>query len=71
MTQVKDSALSIVKKTQTSVILEINSEKEYEIIKLSNTEADKLSENQKNKILIYSNLKREKLSLYKNYLEEL
>ena len=60
-----------MKKTQTPVTLEINSEKEYEIVKLSNTEEDKLSENWENKMLIYFNSIREKLSLYKKYSEEL
>ena len=63
--------LVIVKKTQTSVTLEINSEKEYEIIKLSDTNEDRLFKNQKNKMLIYSNLTEEKSSLYKKYFEKL
>ena len=69
-TQVWDSALLIVEKAQVSVTLEINSEKEYEIVELSNTEEDKLFKNQKNKMLIHSNSTREKLSLYKKYSEE-
>ena len=55
-TQVKDSVLTIVKKTQTSVTLEINSKKEYEIVKSSDIKDDKLSEDQKNKMSIYFNL---------------
>ena len=69
--QVNNSELSIVEKTQASVTSEINSEKEYEIVKILETEEDKLSEDQKNKILIHLNLKEEKSSLYKKYLEKL
>ena len=50
MTQIKNSVLSIVEKTQISIILEINSEKKYEIVKLSDINKDKLSEDQKNKM---------------------
>ena len=60
-----------MKRTQVSVISDINSEKKYEIVKLSDTEEDKLSVNQKNRMLIHSDSKREKLSLYKKYSEEL
>ena len=60
-----------MKKTWVSVISEINSEKKYKIVKLSNTEEDELSEEQKNRMLIYSDSKGEKLSLYKKYSEEL
>ena len=67
----RNSASLIVKKTQTPVTSEINSEKEYKIVKLLDTEKEKLSENQKNKMIICFNLKRQKSSLYKKYLEEL
>ena len=51
--------------------MSINSKKEYKVVKLLDIEKDKLSENQKNKMLIHFNLIREKLSLYKKYLEKL
>ena len=57
--------------TKAPVTLEINSEKEYKIVKLSDTNKEELSKNQKNKLLICFNLKEEKLSLYKKYLEKL
>ena len=60
-----------MKRSQVSITSEINSEKEYKIVKSSNINKDKLSENQKNKMLICSNLEREKLSLHKKYSEEL
>ena len=60
-----------MKKTQVSVTSEINSKEKYKIVKLLDTEKDKLSQNQKNKMLIYSDSERRKLSLYKKYLEEL
>ena len=63
--------LLTVKKTWVSVTSEINSEKEYEIIKLSDTEEDKLSKDQKNKMSIYSDSEGEKSSLYKKYSEKL
>ena len=68
---IKDSVLFTVKKTQTFVTSKIDSEKKYKIVKLSDIKKDKLSEDQKNIMLIYSNLKREKLSLYKKYLKKL
>ena len=37
----------------------------------SDTKEDKLSKNQKNKMLIHSDSEREKPSLYKKYSEEL
>ena len=61
----------MMKKSQASVTSEIDSEKEYEIVKLSGTKENKLSEDQKNKMSICSDSKREKSSLYKKYLEEL
>ena len=60
-----------MKKTQVSIISEINSEKKYKIVKLSDTKEDKLSEDQKNRMSIHSDSKKEKSSLYKKYLEEL
>ena len=45
MTQIRDSISLAVKRSQVSVTLKINSEKEYEIVKLSNINKDKLSEN--------------------------
>ena len=66
----RDSELSIIEKTQASVTLEINSEKEYKIVKSSDINKE-LSENQKNKMSIYSDLQREKSSLYKKYLKKL
>ena len=63
--------LVIVEKTYTSVVSEIDNEKEYEIVKLSDTNKDKSSKNQKNKISICSDSIERKLSLYKKYLKEL
>ena len=71
MIQTKDSMLTIVEKTHISVTSEINNEKEYEIVKLSNTDKSELSKNQKNKMSICSDSVREKSSLYKKYSEEL
>ena len=56
--------------TYVSVISEIYSEKEYEIVNSLDTEEDKLSKNQKNKMSIYSDSNKEKSSLCKKYLEE-
>ena len=44
-TQIKNLILSRVEKSQVSVTSEIDSEKEYKIVKLSDMEEDKLSEN--------------------------
>ena len=49
----------------------MNSEKKYKIVKLLDTKEDELSENQKNKILIYSDSKGEKSSLYVKYSKKL
>ena len=40
-------------------------------MKSSDTEEDKLSKNQKDKMSVYSNLLREKTPLYKRYSEKL
>ena len=44
-THYKNSKLLTVKKTWAFITLEINSEKKYKIVKLLNTDKDKLSEN--------------------------
>ena len=71
ITQTRKPVLSTVEQTHAPVISEINSEKEYEIVKSSDTEEGELSENQKNKILIHSDSVREKSPLYTVYLEKL
>ena len=48
-----------MKNSQVSVASEIDSEKEYKIVRLSDTDKDELFKNQKNKILIYSDSRRE------------
>ena len=71
MIQTRDSVLAIVKEIYALVISEINSEKEYKIVKSSDTDEEELSKNQKNKMSIHSDSIEETSSLYKKYLKKL